>query len=144
MAFNMKKLAEMAKPRSEGARERACYRKENRGWLRMSQEIALCLRYYLRESGMTQKDLADKMGVSAVYVGKLLKGGENLTLETIYKIQRTIGQDLISVVKPYICNMLVSISPRAKFSSNSISSDRFSDKQQLKDDYVLATTYGVA
>ena len=36
--------------------------------MRMSQEIALCLHYYLRKTGLTQKELADKMGVSAVYV----------------------------------------------------------------------------
>ena len=79
MAFDMKKLAEIAKPRNEIAKEKARFRKENRAWLRMSQEIAMCLHYYLRNNGMTQKEMADKMGVSPVYVNKLLKGGENLT-----------------------------------------------------------------
>ena len=31
------------------------------------------------------------MGVSPAYVGKLLKGRENLTLETIWKIQVVLG-----------------------------------------------------
>ena len=90
MAFDLNKLAEVAKPRSEAAIERARLRRQNRDWIRMSQDIALCLHYYLRNSGMTQKELADKMGVSAVYVGKLLKGSKNLTLETICKIQGVI------------------------------------------------------
>lgn len=90
MAFDLNKLAEVAKPRSEAAIERARLRRQNRDWIRMSQDIALFLHYYLRNSGMTQKELADKMGVSAVYVGKLLKGSENLTLETICKIQGVI------------------------------------------------------
>ena len=40
MAFNLDKLKEVAKPRSEAAKDRARFRKENREWLRMSQDIA--------------------------------------------------------------------------------------------------------
>lgn len=97
----MEKLSSMAKNRSKESVEKAKQRKGNREWLRMSQEIALCLHYYLRKSSMTQRDLADKMGVSPAYVGKLLKGGENLTLETISKIQESIGESLITVASPY-------------------------------------------
>ena len=81
MAFNLDKLSEIAKSRSEEAIEKAQRRKAGRGWLRMSQDIALSLRYYLRKMNMTQKEFAEKMGVSPAYVGKLLKGQENLTLE---------------------------------------------------------------
>ena len=62
MTFNLEKLASLAKPQSEKEKEQARYRKENRDWLRMSQEIALCLHYYLRKAGLTQKELADTMG----------------------------------------------------------------------------------
>lgn len=137
MAFNPEKLAELAKPRSEEAREKARIRKENRDWLRMSQEIALCLHYHLRSAGITQKELADKMGVSAVYVGRLLKGGENLTLETICKIQKVICEDVITVAKPYINNMVISIPTRSKFSPDAINSDKFYGSQALQNDYVL-------
>ena len=139
MAFNQEKLAAIAKPRSEEAREKARIRKENRDWLRMSQEIALCLHYYLRKTGLTQKELADRMGVSAVYVGKLLKGGENLTLETICKIQKVICEDIVTVAKPYINNMVISISTRSKFSPNAINSDKFVGNQTLQNNYVLTT-----
>ena len=74
MAANINKLAELAIPRSETAIENARFRRENRDWLRMSQEIALNVHYYLRTTNTTQKQLADKMGVSAVYIGKLLRG----------------------------------------------------------------------
>lgn len=53
MAFDTEKLANIAKPQSEKEKEQARYRKENRDWLRMSQEIALCLHYYLRKAGLT-------------------------------------------------------------------------------------------
>lgn len=136
MTFNPEKLAAIAKPRSEEAKEKARFRKENRDWLRMSQEIALCLHYYLRKTGLTQKELADKMGVSAVYVGKLLKGGENLTLETICKIQKVICENLIIVAKPYVSTTVISFPVRYGFSPNAISSERFSDNQLSQDTYI--------
>lgn len=68
MGFNLDKLAAAAKPRSEKAKEMAKTRKENREWLRMSQDIALALHYYLRKKKMTQKELAEKMGVSPTYI----------------------------------------------------------------------------
>lgn len=136
MTFNLEKLAGIAKPQSEKENEQARYRKENRDWLRMSQEIALCLHYYLRKAGLTQKELADKMEVSAVYVGKLLKGGENLTLETICKIQKVIGEDLVTVAKPYTYKMVISIPTWSKFSPDAINSDKFFGNQTLQNDYV--------
>lgn len=101
MGFNLDKLAEIAKPRSENAKKMARMRKENREWLRMSQEIALSLHCYLRKMKMTQKDLAERMEVSPTYIGRLLKGQENLTLDTICRLQKVTGQELVSVVRPY-------------------------------------------
>lgn len=138
MAFDLNKLAEVAKPRSEAAIERARLRRQNRDWIRMSQDIALCLHYYLRNSGMTQKELADKMGVSAVYVGKLLKGSENLTLETICKIQGVIGDKLVTVLKPYVNTMTISLSDFSKF-SESVKSEKYYAQQMTHDDYVSTT-----
>ena len=124
MAFNLKKLDQIAVPRSEIAIEQAKTRLESREWIRMSQDIALCLHYYLRQAGLTQKDLAERMGVSATYIGKLLKGNENLTLETICKIQQVIGVKLISVLQPYAQTVAVSLSPSApKKSANSFHDD---------------------
>lgn len=138
MAFNVNKLAEMAKPRSEDAKKRAIDRKENREWLRMSQDITLCLHYYLRNAGISQKELAEKMGVSAVYVNKLLKGSENLTLETICKIQKAIGEELISVAKPYITKNIVTFTMQQKFSSTAVNSEKYCGQQIDQDIYVPA------
>jgi predicted XRE-type DNA-binding protein len=99
MTFNLEKLQELAQPRDEVAVERARYRKENREWIRLSQEIAIELHKYLRNEHITQKKLAEMLGVSAVYVNKILKGGENLTLETVCKIQSAIGRQIITISK---------------------------------------------
>ena len=138
MAFDIEKLAQMAQPRSEAAIARAKARKENREWLRMSQDIALSLHHYLRTAGMTQKELADKMGVSAVYVGKLLKGGENLTLETICKIQNITGEGLVSVARPYVSRMVMTFTPLRSFSENAVESEKYCDRQNSRASYIMA------
>jgi transcriptional regulator with XRE-family HTH domain len=109
----------------------------------MSQEIALCLHYYLRNAGLTQKELADKMGVSAVYVGKLLKGGENMTLETICKIQNVICENIVTIAKPYVSTTVISFPARSRFSPDAITSERYSDNLS-QDTYVPTMTYLVA
>ena len=101
MAINTERLQELAKPRNERAQRKTQERRENRAWVTYSQDIALALHYYMREKKLTQRDLAEEMGVSSVYVGKLLKGGENMTLETICKIQQIVGEQLINILKPY-------------------------------------------
>ena len=134
MAFNLDKLSEIAKSRSEEAIEKAQRRKAGRGWLHMSQDIALSLRYYLRKMNMTQKEFAEKMGVSPAYVGKLLKGQENLTLESICNIQEVINRDLVSIYRPYEYNTLLSVSPIAEFKDVK-RSDVYSSKQSISTGY---------
>jgi transcriptional regulator with XRE-family HTH domain len=41
------------------------------------------------ELGMTQKALAEQMNVSQQYVDRILKGRENLSLETLSKIRKS-------------------------------------------------------
>lgn len=137
MAFHKSKLDALAKPRSEAATGRAENRKKNRRTLRKSQEIALTLHYHLRNKGMTQKEFADKLGVSAVYVGKLLRGGENLTLETICKLEEVIGEELMCVRKPYISAVTVSRAGSLYFSDDAKKSEKYKEAGKLNDYYVF-------
>ena len=111
MGYNIDKLREMAQPRSEEAKSRARLRRENREWLRMSQSIALLVLDYLHNSGATQKELAERMGVSPAYIAKLVKGGENLSLETICKLQAATGIKLVTVIEPYSSKMTLVLPP---------------------------------
>ncbi len=95
MKFNIEKLAEVAKPAVQKDIDAAKARKENSEWLRISQEIALNVHCHLRDKKMTKTDLAKAMNVSPSYIGKLLKGNENLTLETICKLEKIINRKLI-------------------------------------------------
>jgi len=130
MGFNLDKLAEIAKPRSEKAKNMAQTRKDSREWLRMSQDIALSLHYYLRKANMTQKDLAEKMNVSPTYIGKLLKGQENLTLETICKLQIAIGQELVSTSLSYEYKEVITMT-RLVESSNAVHSETYYGKKNI-------------
>jgi transcriptional regulator with XRE-family HTH domain len=126
MGFDINKLNEIAVLRSEAAKQNAMNRRENREYIRMSQDIALCIHYYLRKSNMTQKEFADKMGVSPAYIGRLLKGGENLTLETICKVQNVLGQDLIRVTTPYVITQIISFHPmQTPQFTETVRSDRY-------------------
>lgn len=83
--------------------ERANYRKENKAWLDISFAIAVKLMSALKSnkvvgvSPKTQKELAVAMDCSPQYVNKLLKGTENLQLETITKLENILNINLIQV-----------------------------------------------
>ena len=86
-------------------REEAEWRRANREWFRYSQYIAIRMLSRMDELHITQTVLADKMGCSQQYISKVLKGKENLSLETISKIESALDLDLIksalSFVKEY-------------------------------------------
>jgi len=54
----------------------------------------------LKELNWTQAKLADEMKVSPQYVNKIVKGRENLTLETIALLETALGISLITVQTP--------------------------------------------
>lgn len=78
-------------------KEKAEWRRENRDWIRHSQEIALAMLNKMDELKMSQTALAKQLGCSQQYVSKLLKGGENLSLETISKIEKALS---ITIIQP--------------------------------------------
>lgn len=69
----------------------------NKEWLDKSALIAVKILSALRNQSLSQKDLADKINVSPQYINKVLKGGENLSLATICKIEKSLSITLISV-----------------------------------------------
>ena len=50
----------------------------------------------MEELEINQKQLAEKMNCSRQYISKVLKGRENLSLETLAKIENALG---ISIIK---------------------------------------------
>ena len=76
-------------------KEEADFRVANKSWLRYSQHIAMMMLDKMEELNMTQKALAEKMGCSQQYVSKILKGRENLSIETLCKIENALQLTLL-------------------------------------------------
>lgn len=64
------------------------------GWMRYSMQIALKVRSKMKTDGITQCVLASRLGCTQQYVSLILKGKENLTLETIAKMESALHIDL--------------------------------------------------
>ena len=77
-------------------RENAEWRIANKSWLRYSQQIAMMMLDRMEELHMSQKQLSELMGCSQQYVSKVLKGQENLSLETLSKIERCLNLQIIA------------------------------------------------
>ena len=77
-------------------RENAEWRIANKSWLRYSQQIAMMMLDRMEELHMSQKQLSELMGCSQQYVSKVLKGQENLSLETHSKIERCLNLQIIA------------------------------------------------
>ena len=92
--INFEKLVSQEK---SGWLEKALWRQENHDWLEKSALIAIKILRALSDQGISQKILAEKMEVSAQYINKIVKGSENLSLETISKLEKTLLITLIEV-----------------------------------------------
>ena len=64
---------------------------EEKSWFSHSQMIANIMSARMKELGMTQKMLAEKMNCTQQYISKILKGRENLSLEAISKIENALN-----------------------------------------------------
>lgn len=52
----------------------------------------------MEELGLTQKALAERMGCSQQYISRVLKGTENLSIETISKIETALELEILEPV----------------------------------------------
>jgi transcriptional regulator with XRE-family HTH domain len=76
----------------------ADYYDANKYWLDKSALIAVKILSAIRNQSVTQKELAEAIGVTPQYISKVLKGRENLSLATITKIERSLSISLITIL----------------------------------------------
>ena len=69
--------------------------------LQMEMSVAIANRIYdiLEDRGMSQKDLAKRLGKTETEVSRWLSGTHNLTLATICKISAALEADVVKVAK---------------------------------------------
>ena len=77
-------------------REEAEWRRDNWSWLQYSQKIAVKILLRMKQTGLTQQALAERMNCTQQYVSKILKGNENLSLDTLSKLEEVLGMNLLS------------------------------------------------
>jgi transcriptional regulator with XRE-family HTH domain len=125
--------------------------KANKKWLDQSSSIAVTILLSLKEKGWSQKQLAENMKVSAQQINKIVKGKENLTLETISKLENALGIALIETIsysdinsiqtKPEIIQV-----KKAIYFEEEISKSlwvNFSDKNSQKTEHKLTVVHNI-
>ncbi len=95
---NRTNFEKLVSTETSGWLKKAQWREENESWLEKSELIALKILETIKIQKISQKELARTMGVSAQYVNKIVKGNENLSLETISKLEKALGVKLIEVI----------------------------------------------
>jgi ribosome-binding protein aMBF1 (putative translation factor) len=95
------KLLQIEHADSSNWKEKAKYRRENRDWLNISAAIAVKVLDALKAKKISQKDLAERMHISPQQVNKILKGQENLTIESISNLENSLGIKIIEGIKKH-------------------------------------------
>lgn len=70
-----------------------------RKFVKRQGEFAVRVNEILKSTGMTQRQLAEKLGKRESYVSRILAGWTNPTLKTITEFEVAIGHDIIDI--PY-------------------------------------------
>ena len=68
---------------------------KSEGWLQYSRKIAVKIALAMKKQNLTRADVAERMGCSPQYVSRLLKGEENLSLETISKLENALQESIL-------------------------------------------------
>lgn len=100
-------------------REEAEWRRANWGWLRYSQYIAIRMMSRMDEMHMTQTAMAEKMNCSQQYISKILKGQENLSLESIWKIESVLEINLVKSALTFVSGYDGTATSRAQYLNDS-------------------------
>lgn len=95
MDSTLKKLEAFSSTTPSNWKEEAERRQVDKEWLRYSQNIAIKMLDKMDKLGLTQKMLAERMGCSQQYVSKVLRGRENLSLETLCKIENALNLQIV-------------------------------------------------
>jgi len=107
------KLSDLASDQPSDWKAKAKYRLENREWLKKSAAIAVRVLDALKAQNISQKELAERMGVSPQQINKIVKGQENLTLETISNLEIALGIQIIDENANHGRNLLKKKRPAA-------------------------------
>ena len=84
-------------PASSHWREDAQWRKDNAHWLKYARQITLHVLQAMDDQSVTQQELARRMGCSQQYISNLLKGSQNMTLETLARLESALHIHILAL-----------------------------------------------
>lgn len=123
---------------------RAKQDRNNRRNITRAQTFALELMDYMDLHNIKQTELADKMGVSAQQVNKILRAKSNLTFETLDKIAQALE---VSITSPKIKTLKNSHSPIIHYAMqivhrrpHKVTKENMTSKRIIKQNAVLSTS----
>jgi transcriptional regulator with XRE-family HTH domain len=93
---NKEKFLQLVSKEQSQTLEKAKERIKNRAMLGESQKVALKVLAKLEELQWSHQELAEKMSVTIPYIDKIVRGKENLTLETLIKLQEVLDIPLLA------------------------------------------------
>lgn len=95
---NLENFQKLISNEESGWLNKFLHYKANKKWLDNSSKVAVNVLEALKEKKMSQKDLAEKMKVSAQQINKIVKGRQNLTFETVGKLEVALGISLMEII----------------------------------------------
>lgn len=93
---NIEKFNNLVSHTDENIVSEAKNRIENYYWQKEAKMIAFKIHTRLKEKGITQKKLAEKMQVSPQQINKWVSGNEKFSLDTMIKIQQILDIPLLA------------------------------------------------
>ncbi|AEI49869.1 helix-turn-helix domain-containing protein [Runella slithyformis] len=78
-------------------------------------DLVVRINQILREKGLTQKALAERLDKSPSEIHKWLSGGHNFTLRSLAKLEAELGETLLTVPKPHKHTDFISPQGRTTF-----------------------------
>ena len=78
-------------------REKTEWRMKKKLWLCYSQHIAMMMLDQMEKLNINKEQLSKLLGCTQEYVSKILKGQENLTLETMAKIEQCLKIQIFNI-----------------------------------------------
>lgn len=99
MTDTEKSIKDISVQSTENWMEKVAWRKANKFWIIKSSDIAFRILDALDELGWNKARLAKEMGVSPQQVSKYVRGEENFKLETLCKLEKVLGVELIRVIQ---------------------------------------------
>ena len=72
----------------------------------------------MEEQGLSQKDLATKMGKTEAEISKWMRGTHNFTIATITKLETVLGEDILNVTKKVSLTKKTEVQPLLSITYN--------------------------